>query len=202
MIRIGYSAVMIALALSSGYFSMNFAKQFRKPQTAIQYGKPINELYSGVFIHCDASDIKPDLAGSEMALLYAANCSWKGDYKKADHFYKMALNVRMKELGPADHQTLVANMSYFNDLIRQSRFVEAEKLAREGMEAVKVIPGELWFIGTADRVSDALLKQEKYSKALELQKEILSFEEKNCPLECRQTKEKIESIRVLMNREN
>ncbi|MDX2105431.1 MAG: hypothetical protein SFY67_03425 [Candidatus Melainabacteria bacterium] len=147
---------------------------------------------------CDESEIKSDLAGSETALKFAATCSWKGQFKKADRFYKMVLDVRKKELGPAAHQTLVANMSYFNDLMRQSRFVEAERLAKEAVEDVKKVPKDLWFIGTSERVSDVLVAQKKYKEAIEIQKEILKFSEKYAPFECQSTIEDIDRIKIYM----
>lgn len=197
MLKVGFSAFLISLALTGGYFAAHFFHKSEPKTRQVQYQKPINP-YFGLILSCDESEIKSDLAGSETALIFASNCSWKGQFKKADRFYKMALDVRKKELGPAAHPTLLANMCYFDDLMRQSRFVEAERLAKEAVADVKRVPKDLWFIGTSDRVSEVLVAQKKYKEAIEIQKEILKFSEKFAPLECKPTREKIDRIKIYL----
>lgn len=197
MIRIGCSAVLFLFALATGYFSMAFWNLNPRSET-LRFHSPLSLPFYGLRVSVDTSNIKPDFAGSEDALILAANNSWRGQFQEADRLYKMALDIRRKELGPANHQTLVANMCYFNDLMRQSRYDEAEKLAREAMDALESVPSDLWFLGTSERVSDALVAQKKFLQALEIQRRILLFEEKYSPIHCIQTEEKILSIKNSM----
>lgn len=193
MIRIGYSAVLIALALSSGYFVMSSTNSTQKPVVVIEHSRCTETA-----IDCEPSDIEFDLKGSNLALLYADLCDRACEVEKAKQFFEKAIEIRKKILGSSNRKTLEANAKYVEFLMMRMQYANAEVIAKEGMEAVKKVPGDLWIVGNTERYLDTLLHQQKYSQALEVERELLKLNEKYCPQYSWMTKEKIESIKSLI----
>lgn len=142
-------------------------------------------------------DIRCDKQGAKSAAYYAEFYQWKGDLITAERFYKKALSTSKKVLGSADHETLVLNMQLFNLYMSESRYPDAEKLALEGVNAVKQVPGDAWLIGTSDRLVEACFAQKKYSQAIPVLKESLAFQIKYCKTEW--DRKEIEKTRQLIS---
>lgn len=180
--------MLFMLSLVSAYFiGSTFFQLTGRVIRSDRFLPHIKGSCSNVVIQVEPQDITVDVQGGDAAHLFGVVYLTRGKEKQAERYYLRALQIRKEVLGPANHKTLLTNAGLFYLYYSQSRYKEAESLAREAYLATKAVPGDSWIIGATNRLAEICTFTNKHAESLRLLEELLAYEKENCKGNCSST---------------